>query len=81
MIKYIIKKIDGDIVLSTEDKFEFYSFVLMNDKKPYYAYTETFKRNKCVHKTAGIVLNCLSWFVVDVSKMFIEKKATVETLN
>ncbi len=74
MIKYIVKKIDGGITLSTEDKFEFYSFILMNDKKPYYAYTETYKGNKCVHKTAGICLDCLSWFTVDISKMFIKKQ-------
>ena len=81
MIKYIVKNIKDDTILSTEDKIEFYTFVLLNDKKGYHAYTEVYKRDKCVHKTLCVPLSSLSWFIVDVSKMFIEKKTTVEILN
>ena len=80
MKAYNVRNKNGKLVFSTVDKYEFYSFVLSNDKKDYFCQIISYngKLFDIIEKSSLIPIKDVSKLTVDISKIFIEEEKLIE---
>ena len=76
MKAYNVRNKKGKLIFSTVDKFDFYSFVLSNDKKDYFCQIISYngKLFDIIEKSSLIPIKDVSKLTLAISKIFIEEE-------